>query len=117
MTAAARAKAALRARLGNALKARDAMTVRVVRRLIAALDDAEAVPVGDRHDRYVLHAFGAAATEMPRRDLDPAEIAAVLGAEHAALAAAAATARAGGQTERAAMLTAEAAVAAEWVAT
>jgi uncharacterized protein len=79
--AADRAKARLREDLALAMRARGKVRVRVIRDLIAALDNAEAAPVGDRHDRYVVHTFGDKAAEVPRLTLSDTDVALILARE------------------------------------
>ena len=76
---AAALKDRLRADLKNAMQAKASDEVRVLRTLIAALDNAEAVPGGD--GPYVARAFGDPAGEVTRRELDAEAIDAVLAAE------------------------------------
>lgn len=59
----------LRIDLMTAMRERRDVEKAVLRTLLAAIDNAQAVPVGDRHDRYVVHAFGDPATEVPRLEL------------------------------------------------
>jgi uncharacterized protein YqeY len=73
-------RARLRSDLSQALKTRDRRTAEILRTLIAAIDNAEAVPVV-RSGPYRELAFGDPAAEVPRRALDIAAIAAVLNAE------------------------------------
>jgi len=63
--AADRAKARFRRDLTDAMRSRDLLRVRTLRALIAAFDNAEAVPIGEKHERYVVHAFGDKAVEVP----------------------------------------------------
>jgi len=63
--AADRAKARFRRDLTDAMRSRDLLRVRTLRALIAALDNAEAVPIGEKHERYVVHAFGDKTAEVP----------------------------------------------------
>ncbi|MDQ1092876.1 uncharacterized protein YqeY [Xanthomonas sacchari] len=99
--AAARLVARLKSDLTAALRARNAAEIAVLRQLIAAIDDAQAVAVGDRHDRYRVHAFGDPAVEVPRRSLDDAALRALLEREIHARGAAATTYRRLAQDERA----------------
>jgi uncharacterized protein YqeY len=59
----------LRADLMTAMRERRDVEKGVLRALLAAIDNAQAVPVADRHDKYVLHAFGDPAVEVPRLEL------------------------------------------------
>lgn len=72
--AAQRLVTRLTADLTTAMRARNAAEVAVLRQLIAAVDNAQAVAVGDRHDTYVVHSFGDPAVEVPRRSLDEAAL-------------------------------------------
>ena len=68
----------LRADLKIAMQAQASAEVRLLRTLIAALDNAEAVP-GEQ--KYVPRAFGDPANEVARRELDAAAVDRLLGAE------------------------------------
>lgn len=59
----------LRAGLKTAMLERRDVEVRTLRSLLAAIDDAQAVPVDDRHDKYVVRAFGSVGVEVPRLEL------------------------------------------------
>jgi uncharacterized protein len=59
----------LRADLKIAMRERRDRERDVLRALLAAIDSAQAVPVGDRHDKYRVHAFGDPAVEVPRLQL------------------------------------------------
>ncbi|MET0550405.1 MAG: hypothetical protein ABW002_14165 [Xanthomonas sp.] len=85
--------ACLKTDLTAAMRARNATEVAVLRQLIAAVDDAQAVAVGDRHDTYVVHAFGDPAVEVPRRALDEAALRRLIDGEIHARRDAAATYR------------------------
>jgi uncharacterized protein YqeY len=76
---AAALKDRLRADLKTAMQARARAEVGVLRTLIAALDNAEAVP-RELHSNLPL-AFGDPAGEIPRRQLDAAAVDALLRAE------------------------------------
>lgn len=95
--------------------ARDPPRVRVLRALIATLDNAQAVPLGDRHDRYVVHAFGDRSAEAPRLRLTADAVAGILAAELATRRSAAADFTALDQAERAEALLKEAEVVAAYV--
>jgi uncharacterized protein YqeY len=66
--------ALLKADLRTAMRERKSAEVSLLRELIAAIDNAQAVPAGDRHDTYVFHAFGDRAVEVPRRELGSGEL-------------------------------------------
>ncbi len=73
--------AMLKADLRTAMRERKAAEVTTLRGLISAIDNAQAVPVGDRHDTYVFHAFGDSAVEVPRRALSHDDLRALIEAE------------------------------------
>ena len=68
----------LRAGLKIAMQARASAEIRLLRTLIAALDNAEAVP-GEQ--KYVPRAFGDPASEVARRELDAEAVDRLLAAE------------------------------------
>jgi hypothetical protein len=105
---AAALKERLRADLKGAMQARAADEVRVLRVLIAALDNAEAVPSAERPDTP--RAFGDPSGEVARLDLDDAAIEALLADEVAARLSAVADYRSRGQHEEALRLEREAAL-------
>jgi uncharacterized protein YqeY len=74
-------QAQLRADLKLAMLGRRPEEVSVLRSLIAALDNAQAVPVGDLHDRYTVHVFGDNSVEQPRLKLGPDDLHTVLNGE------------------------------------
>ena len=96
MTAAALIRERLRNDLKRAMQQRRAEDVRLIRTLMAAIDNAEAVaqPPGAKPADSVGFASGAA--EAARRMLDEADIAAIFAAEIAARRAAARQMRNGG---------------------
>jgi uncharacterized protein YqeY len=67
-------KARIRRDLTAAMKARRAAETRLLRVLLAALDNAEAVSIGAGHDRYTVRAFGDPSVETPRRVLSDADV-------------------------------------------
>ncbi|AOH85996.1 hypothetical protein AWL63_20590 [Sphingomonas panacis] len=75
--------------------------VMVLRSLIAAVDDAQAVPVGKLHETYVLRAFGDPSVEVPRRDLGPEDLRQLLESERNARVVAAEEYRTAGHYSRA----------------
>jgi uncharacterized protein YqeY len=101
-------KERLRADLKAAMQARAADEVRVLRVLIAALDNAEAIPGVQKN--YVPRAFGDPSGEVPRRELDDDAVAALLTAEAESRLAAATDYEAHEQRDEAARLRAEAAL-------
>ncbi len=74
-------QARLRADLKLAMLGRRSEEVSVLRSLIAALDNAQAVPVGDLHDTYTVHAFGDNSVEQPRLKLGPDDLRTILNGE------------------------------------
>ena len=103
-------KERLRADLKAAMQARAGDDVRVLRVLIAALDNAEAVP--DAQTGYVPRAFGDPSGEVARLSLDAAAVDALLANEIDTRLAAAADYETHGQLEQAARLRSEAALVA-----
>ena len=97
-----------RADLKAAMQARAAEEVRVLRVLIAALDNAEAVPSDEKP--YSPRAFGEPGGEVARLDLDAAAVEALLSDEVAARLSAAADYRSHGRNDDALRLEAEAAM-------
>ena len=71
-------KQRLRADLKAAMRARASDEVRLLRTLIAALDNAEAVP---GETGYVPRAFGDPGAEVARRELDGEAVGGLLGSE------------------------------------
>ncbi len=106
-SAATHLKARLRTDLAGALSARRTQEARVLRLLVAALDNAEAVPITDEQ-RARLVAQGI--TELPRLALDQAAAHALLLAEIAERTANAATYDQAGRPDEAARLHAQIAV-------
>ena len=114
--AADAAKARLRDDLGSAMRARDARRTAVLRAVIAALDNAQAVPAGERHVRYVERAFGDPSGEVPRLCLDAADVRALLEGEVANRRNAADEFERLGHPERAIELRAQATIVARYLA-
>lgn len=100
--------AVLKADLQAAMRDRKAAEMRTLRGLISVIDNAQAVPVGDRHDKYVFHAFGDSAVEVPRRALSQDDIRQLIEAEIRARDDAAAGYRRLGRGDKAQDLTDEA---------
>lgn len=71
-------KARIRGDLTAAMKARRSAETSLLRAILAALDNAEAVPVGTAHDRYAVRMFGDPSVEAPRRVLSEADVRALL---------------------------------------
>ncbi len=113
--AAETAKTRLRGDLRSAMRARNAEETAVLRALIAALDNAQAAPVGDKHLRYVVHQFGDRSAEVPRLSLDEAEVRCLVEREVASRHADADQFEGLGRLERAAELRAEAAIVARYL--
>lgn len=105
-------KVRLRADLKAAMGAKDVVRVSVLRSLIATLDNAQAVPVGDGHEHYRELAFGDRSAEVPRLALSDGDVRALFAAETDSRRAAAQQMRALGQADRAARLLAEAEIVA-----
>lgn len=103
-------KERLRTDLKAAMQARASEEVRLLRTLIAALDNAEAVPAEGRQTNALPRAFGDPSGEVDRRRLDSAEIEALLAEEVETRLAAAADYESRGRGEEAARLRAEAAL-------
>jgi uncharacterized protein YqeY len=76
---AAALKERLRADLKAAMQARATDEVRLLRTLIAALDNAEAVAVAQ--DKYVPRPFGDPGAEVPRLELDDEAVNGLLASE------------------------------------
>lgn len=108
-------KVRLRGDLKSAMQARDAFETSVLRALIAALDNAQAVPAADKHARYVVHAFGDPAAEVPRLRLQMQDVQTLLEKEIAARRDAADQLERLGKIERAAELRAEATIVARYL--
>ncbi|MEY4249902.1 MAG: hypothetical protein RJA87_1535 [Pseudomonadota bacterium] len=74
-------KAQIRAELVKAMRAKAALKVAALRTVLAALDNAESVPVGTQHRRSETHGFGGPGTEVPRRILTTHEVQALVRSE------------------------------------
>lgn len=83
-------KARIRSDLTSAMKARDSAQASLLRVLLAALDNAEAVPIGTAHERYQERAFGDPSAEVPRLVLSVEDVTALVAREQAEREAAAA---------------------------
>jgi len=105
-------KLRLRAELKAAMRAKAADEVRLLRTLIAALDNAEAVQV--KQTGYQSRKFGDPSGEVARRELDGDAIDGVLAAEAASRLSAAADYEKHGRMENAARLRDEAALVASY---
>ena len=71
-------KTRIRSDLTAAMKARRTAETSLLRAILAALDNAEAISVGTAHDRYQVRAFGDPSVEASRRVLSEADIRNVL---------------------------------------
>lgn len=103
----------MRQALPEAMRARDKVAVSALRATLAALDNAEAVPVDDDATRGLAleqSPVGAGATEAVRRELSEAGVADIVRAEATERLEAAAQLTAPAHIDRAARLRAEAAV-------
>ena len=102
----------MRAALPVAMKARDRLTVGVLRSTLAAIDNASAIEPVDEPGSLAIEqiAIGAGATEAPRRELRAQDIEAVVRDEAGARLAAAQEYEQAGRSDRADALRAEAAV-------
>ncbi|MFG1398548.1 hypothetical protein [Roseixanthobacter pseudopolyaromaticivorans] len=101
-------KVRLRQDLRDAMVAREPVRVRVLRLLVSALDNAQAVPVASEHKSYVVRAFGDPSVEVPRLSLTPDAVRRLLASEIAARDAAAAELAGVGRLEQADVLHQEA---------
>jgi uncharacterized protein YqeY len=101
-------RARLRGDLTAALKRGERREARVLRALIAAIDNAEAAPSREESVSLSRHDFGAGTAEAPRRHLSQADIDALLACEIGEREAASATYAASAHFERASGLNAEA---------
>ena len=92
------------------MQERAVLRIRTLRTLIAALDNAEAVPLEGRHERYVVHAFSDRSAEVTRLTLTQREVGELFEREAVARRAAAAHLAALGKLVQASDLQAEAAI-------
>lgn len=103
----------MRQALPEAMRARDRIAVSALRTALAALDNAEAVPVeeaGSHGPAVEQSPIGVGVTEAARRELSEQDVAAILRAEAGERLDAAAQLPAPAHADRAARLRAEAAV-------
>ncbi|MBV8976960.1 MAG: hypothetical protein JO261_10010 [Alphaproteobacteria bacterium] len=103
-------KAKIRRDLLSAAKARRSDETRLLRVLLGAFDNAEAVPVGRAHERYKARMFGDPSVEVPRRVLDEDAVRALLLSEQSERIAAAKEFDALGRADEARRLESEAAL-------
>ncbi len=104
---AAALKERLRADLKTAMRERNPAEVSLFRNLIAVIDNAEAVPIEGLEERLRLQSFGFIG-KVTRRELDPAELDALLFAEVRSRLSAATDYERHGRSEDAARLRREA---------
>jgi len=104
----------IRMDLRAAMSAKRMDEVGVLRTLLAALDNAEAVPVAP--ERYTERAFGDPATEVPRKVLSAEDVAAILKAEQREDVTVAEALERAGRAEDAAKLRDAAAIVARYLA-
>jgi hypothetical protein len=114
----------LRADLGSAMRKREVRRINALRGLIAAIDNAEAVPLGDTGDDSEMRTravsahmavTGSGPSEVPRRLLSKPEVTAILKNELESYRAAAAELRAHGSIARAEEIEAEALIVASYI--
>jgi len=104
------ARERLRVALRQAMRIGDRLETSGLRTLIAAIDDAQAVPVGDGHTRYVVREFGDRSAEVPRLGLSATEVRALLEREAASLLDAATDLESCGKADDAGRLRTQAAI-------
>jgi len=109
------AKLRLRGDLKLAMQARAKLETSLLRAIIAALDNAQAVPARDKHARYVEHEFGDPAAEVPRLRLDAQDVRTLLEQEIRSRREAADQFEQLGKTDRAAELREEANIVARYL--
>lgn len=115
MTPGSAIREALRADLKSAMLCKDRLRAALVRTLIAAIDNAEAVEATAQQQGESFRKLGDPSGEVARRALTAEDIAAVLEREVASRLEAAAQYRARGNDMEAAQLEAEAQVAATYL--
>ncbi len=108
-------KARIRADIRAAMGAKQMSEARVLRTLLAALDNAEAQPVAPGHTPYVERAFGDKAAEVARKVLTAEDVETVLEAEHEERVSAARALEQHGKAAEASALNAEAALVARYM--
>jgi uncharacterized protein YqeY len=67
-------KERIRTDLRSAMLAGSSLEVGVLRALLTAIDNAQAVPVGDAHVRYQAQPFGTGSAEVPRARLNEDDV-------------------------------------------
>ena len=114
--AANRMKDGLRDDLLASMRARQSLETGVIRSLLAAIDNAEALPVAEGRPASLQLRFGEEGSEAARRTLSADEIGAVIDAEVQRRLDAASNLERLGQADRAETLRREAQIAARYVA-
>jgi uncharacterized protein YqeY len=112
--AASLLKAHLREDLRAAMQTGSSLTIKAVRGLLAAVDNAQAVPVGGAHIRYTVLPFGHNLSEVPRRILTKGDIEILIEKEINDRNDTAATLECCGRPEAASTLRAEAKIVARY---
>ncbi len=107
-------KDVLRKDLRSAMRSRSTLTVSTLRSLIAAIDNAQAVPVGDAHVRYEVRPFADGSAELPRRAVSEADVQLILQEELAARTSGATEFERHGKLAEASRLREEAAIVARY---
>ncbi len=105
---AAATRSRLRESLRAAMLARHTQEAQVLRSLLAAVDNAQAVPTGEAGGRYVPRAFGDGSAEVPRLVLSAEDLRRLFRREIEERRAAAEELRRHGRADRADALIAEA---------
>jgi len=113
--AAATLKARLRDDLKTAMRTRNALDIAVLRVIIAALDNAQAVPLPEGRQRYVVREFGDGSAEAPRLRLAEEDVRNLLIQEVRDREDAAAQFEDLGRADRAAALRLEAAIVSRYL--
>ena len=113
--AAATLKARLRDALKTAMRTRNALDIAVLRVIIAALDNAQAVPLPEGRQRYVVREFGDGSAEAPRLRLAEEDVRNLLIQEVRDREDAAAQFEDLGRADRAAALRLEAAIVSRYL--
>jgi len=105
----------VRADLKLAMVQRRTIEVRALRTLLAAIDDAQAVPASPEQDKYVVRSFGDPGVEVPRLDVSSDALQTLLQREQKERVDLAEAMAARGQSELSAALNEEAAVFARYL--
>ncbi len=107
-------KARIRTDIRAAMSAKHMNEARVLRTLLAALDNAESHPVAPGHTPYTEYAFGDKGVEVERKVLTAEDVERILEAEHDERVTAAGELERHGKTAEASALRAEAALVARY---